>query len=435
VVDHDVVPSAAADVAHLLRRVGFGVTPADLARWTPLDRTDLIDAVLDPGTPPPAIAPAELSDPSKNEYQRWVAMTQWWFDRMATASSPLAEKLTLFWHGHLTSSAEKAPAVAMFEQNQLFRSAGLGSSRELFQAASIQPAMLLYLDNFRNRKGAPNENFARESLELFTIGVNRYTQDDVVAVARAWTGFGLTSDRTAFLYDGNRHDTGTKTVFGITRRWTGPEVIDEVLRGSQRVTAARFLATRLWSFLAYPEPEPEVVAAVADAYLAADLSVRALVRAILHRPEFWSAKARGALVRSPVEYVVAAMRATGLPSSVARPEWWLADMGQRPFYPPNVSGWRPNGSWISSTSMWGKARFASYLRWEARKAGVLEGTGALTVSEAVTRALRTYGVHAPSARTREALEAFVRAERAGTKWAEQANLSYCTLLSPDFQLA
>jgi uncharacterized protein (DUF1800 family) len=430
------LPTSAADVDHLLRRVGFGVTQADLARFQPLDRPALIDAVLDTSAAPAVVRPPELRATDIDDYQKWVVATLWWIDRMRTTPAPVAEKLALFWHGHLVSSVDKADPLAMFNQIDLFRSAGLGRFPDLAKRVAVDPAMLLYLDNHRNRVGSPNENFARESLELFLLGVHRYTQADVVAAARAWTGHGLDASRTAYVFHAAQHDTGQKTFLGVTKNWDGPDIIDHILTGLTRVDAARHLAAKLWAFLAYPNPEPAVVAAVADVYLAGGLSVRSLVRAILERPEFWSARARRALVRTPIEYVVASLRATGVPATAARPDWYLRRMGQQPFAPPNVSGWRQNGYWINSSTLWAKADYAGHLRWKARDAGVLPtASPAVSAATAVQRAFDLFGVVSPSPRTRSALEAFVTAERATSRWAEQPNLILSTLLTPDFQLA
>lgn len=199
----------------------------------------------------------------------------------------------------------------------------------------------------------------RESMELFTLGVNQYPQDDVVASARAWTGHGLESTVTRYVFTTKHHDYGQKTFFGITQDWDGPDILDEILTGVKKSTVAAFLANKLWSFLAYPNPEPEVSAAITADFLASEnLDITALLRSILNQPQFWSAEARAGLVRSPTEFVVAAMRDAGLASAVAKPQNYLANMGQELFYPPNVAGWMGDGHWISSAAFWARAGFA-----------------------------------------------------------------------------
>jgi uncharacterized protein (DUF1800 family) len=431
------VPTSPAAVAHLLRRSGFGGTPAEVAELARLDITEIVDRVVDPSAPHALPDPPSIDDKEVGGWERYVAMSTAWLDRMRTApvGPALVEKMALFWHGHFCSSLDKVGHRAMWDQNQLFRVAGLGRFRDLAQAVAVGPAMLRYLDNDRNVKGSPNENFARESMELFTLGVNQYSQDDVVAAARAWTGHSFNKEGH-YVFNANRHDFGTKTLFGITKAWNGPEVLDEVLLGSKQAISARFLATKLWSFFAYPNPAPAVVDGITEAYVQADLSIAALLKAIFLRKEFYGRAATGALVRSPVEYAVTAMKGTGLTCAQAHPEWWLEAMGQRPFYPPNVSGWRANGYWISASAQWGKTAFAGYVRWQAaEQTAVLRATQSLEAGDAVRAALAQFGVAQPSRSTVAAMETWLRGERASSRWAERPNLIMLALLSPEVQLS
>lgn len=430
------MPTSKADVAHLLRRAGFGGTPAEIAALTPYDLPQVVDRVLDTTAAPAVTAPAELADPNLAEWEKAVRVMWWWYDRMTTSPTPIVEKMSLFWHGHFCSSVDKVgSAAAMFQQVRLFHTDGLGGFADLCRKVALGPAMLLYLDNAYNVAGSPNENFARELMELFTLGVNQYTQDDVVASARAWTGHGLSSDSTRYVFHRDLHDGGQKTFFGRTRNWNGPEIVDEIVGGQKRRTAARFLATKLWTFLAHPNPDPAVVDAVTADYLAGGYQVKALLRSIFLHPQFWSEQARTGLVRSPTELVVAALKSTGLRAKTAHPEWWAHDMGQALLYPPNVSGWRPNGYWISSSALWARAGFARYLTWQAREKGVLKGSERFTPDAAVQRAFDVFGVDRPSATTRTALVDWVTAERAARGWAEVPNLITLSMLTPDFQLA
>jgi uncharacterized protein (DUF1800 family) len=429
------MPTPTGDVAHLLRRAGFGGSPTQIATLAKLDIRAIVDVVLGPNLDPPAVPPAGLGA-TDNGYQQWVAMTQWWFDRMAATTTPLVEKLTLFWHGHLCSAIGKVEhPKLMWDQQQLFRTKGLGRVEDLVQAVAVDPAMLRYLDNDQNRVGAPNENFARELMELFTLGVNQYTQEDVVASARAWTGYGRNKDTGAFQYRPQQHDVGLKTFFGITKPWTGPEIITEILTGSKAPIAARFLAAKLWSFLAYPDPETPVLDAITKPFLASGLDVRTLVKTIFLRPEFYSTKAKRGLVRSPIEYIVATMRGTRLPAAVAHPEWFVEAMGQVPFDPPNVSGWRPNAYWISSSATWAKAQYANYLRWKVNDTPLLEGVQSKSPSESVQSFLTQFGIDNAGPQTRAALVRYVERERATDRWAERPNLFFLTMLTPELQLA
>jgi uncharacterized protein (DUF1800 family) len=430
------VPTSKADVAHLLRRAGFGGTPAEIAALTPYDRDEVVERVLDTTAAPPVDTPADLTSPDLADWEKAIRVMWWWYDRMATSPTPIVEKMSLFWHGHFCSSIEKVGrAETMFQQVRLFHTDGLGSFPSLCRKVALGPAMLLYLDNAYNVAGSPNENFARELMELFTLGVNQYTQDDVVASARAWTGHGLSDDLTRYVFHRDRHDGGQKTFFGRTRNWDGPQVVDEIVTGRKKRVAAAFLATKLWTFLAYPGPEPAVVDAVVADYLAGGYEVKRLLRSIFLHPQFWSEQARTGLVRSPTEVIVAALKATGIRAKSAHPEWWAHDMGQALLYPPNVSGWRPNAYWISSTALWARAGFARYLTWQAWEKGVLKGSERHAPADAVQRAFDVFGVDRPSTTTRQALVDWVVAERTAHGWAEVPNLITLSMLTPDFQLA
>jgi uncharacterized protein (DUF1800 family) len=305
----------------------------------------------------------------------------------------------------------------------------------LAQAVSVQPAMLEYLDNAENVVGSPNENFARELMELFLLGLDRYTQAEVEAAARAWTGYGVDRDARQFVFRERRHDGGPKTFFGITRNWNGPQIIDELCTGAQQPVLARFIARKLFVFFAHPDPTPAVVDGLAGEFQRSGLSIRALVRAILLHDEFWSPAARTGLLRSPTEYVVTVLRATGLGAAEVNPQWWMEAMGQQLFYPPNVSGWRNNGAFVSLSAWQARASFARHVTWIARERGLLDGSEQRSVSAAVQAALDLFVVDNPSAATRAALERFVAAERAARGWAERPNLFTATALCPEVHAA
>ena len=430
------MPLARDDAAHLLRRAGFGGSAADIQALSLVDQATAVDQILTvPAGGPPAGPPSVGT--STNGYQVWVDMVHWWIDRMRTAPSPVVEKLTLFWHDHFATSMNKVTdPVDMFQQNQVFRENGLGSFRALTHAVSIDPAMILWLDNDPNTAGSPNENFARELMELFTLGVDQYTQDDVVASARAWTGHGVDSTGEVYQFHPGNHDTGMKTFFAITQNWDGPQIIDEILQGAKAGIAARFIANKVWSWFAYPNPPSSVIDAVtADFQASTDLDITALLRSIFNRPEFYSAAAKQGLLRTPTEFIVAALRATGVSAADANPEWYMDGMGQTLFYPPNVAGWHQNAYWISTSAVWARAGFARNLTWKAVTAGILAGVAQLSVHDAVQLAFDTFGIITPSVATRTDLEAWLTAERAANSGAQQANLITLTMLTPEFQLA
>ncbi|HYL51673.1 MAG TPA: DUF1800 domain-containing protein [Acidimicrobiia bacterium] len=431
-----------ADIAHLLRRAGFGGTASQIATLAAQPWATTVDQLLDFSSAPADTEPAFLTDATLQDWQREYKLRQWWLDRMATTTAPLQEKLTLFWHGHFaTANYKVTDSRLMYRQNALFRSMAAGSFRDLVQQMSLQPAMLIWLDNDPNVKGQPNENFARELMELFTLGVNQYTQADIVASARAWTGHNtLDGDRTQYHFYPDRHDTDLKTFMGVTQNWDGPDIINFLLRDdpTHKQIASRFIAQKLWSFLAYPDPDTSLVATLGDGFLAADLSITALVRAIFNHPEFLSTRARQGLVRSPAEWVVGCMRAVGITAEDANPQWWMEEMGQQLFEPPDVSGWRSNGYWLTTSRVWARANWLGYLVWQKDVQNTLGTIVGMTVAGAVQHAFDVVDIDSPSAHTRSKLEAWLTSQRGDTNaWRNWTfiNLLILVMLSPDMNLA
>ena len=430
-----------ADAAHLLRRTGFGVTPARLAEITALpDREAAIARVTDVSLAPPATgAPIDGSWIEGGQWDPWYQLCWWWMERMRTSPVPLVEKMVLFWHNHFVSGQDKLYDIGLlYTQNQMFRQHALGDYHALVQAMAIDPAMLHYLDNAQNRAGREQENFAREVMELFTMGQGHYTEADVISMARAWTGHNVTDDGRQYLFRPTRHDNGTKVLFDLpAANWDGPAALTEILRGSRAVPASRFITAKLFSYLAYPVPVTDpLVATLADGFRAADLSILALVRDILRSDAFWNPAARYALVRSPTEWFVAGMEAVGLPPDVCHPEWWMEGTGQQLFYPPNVAGWKQNSYWISTASGWARSGWASYVRWQANDAGVFAGIQSQSPAAIVTQGFERFGIVDASPTTRAALETWVaRAKSEGDAWSIAPNLVQLLLLTPDFQLA
>lgn len=438
-----------ADIAHLLRRAGFGGTAAQISTLAAQDWATTVDQLLDFSAAPVDTEPAFLTDGSLGDWEKEFALQAWWLDRMATTTTPLQEKLTFFWHGHFaTANYKVADSRLMYLQNALFRSMATAGFRDLVQQMSLQPAMLIWLDNDPNEKGHPNENFARELMELFTLGVDQYTQDDIVASARAWTGHNtLDSDRTVYHFYPERHDDDLKTFMGVTQNWDGPDIIDFILGGdaTHKAIAARFIATKMWSFFAYPNPDAGIVTDLATAFLADDLSVETLVRTLFNHPAFLSDAAKQGLVRSPVEWIVACMRAVDLSAADSNPQWWMGDMGQQLFEPPNVSGWRPNGYWLTTSRLWTRANWSRYIIWldsvsvpGTTIGDTLSDIMGLTVANAVQHAFDVLGVDNPSSHTRAKLEAWLTAQRADSNaWTNYSFINLLTLvmLSPELNLA
>jgi uncharacterized protein (DUF1800 family) len=310
-------------------------------------------------SPDPAQRAEAIKKIGKVHYQNAVALMQWWLGRMIATPAPLQEKMVLFWHGHFTSAYEGKGITAadIFQQNQLFRNFALGNVRKLTIAVSHDPAMLKYLDNRTNNAKHPNENYARELMELFTLGIGNYSEQDVRESARAFTGYTLNRD-DQFVFNERVHDSGTKTFLGRTGNFTGDDIVGIIFA---QPAASKFFATKLLEFFVYNEPEAELVDAVAALLQKNDFELAPVVSTLLRSNVFYSDRAYRALVKSPTEFVVGTYRLLGLsPESLEMPVLAaMTRMGQRLFFPPNVKGWDGGAAWINSGTLLTRANFAA----------------------------------------------------------------------------
>jgi uncharacterized protein (DUF1800 family) len=433
-----------ADAAHLLRRTEFVAKPARVAELSALASIDAaVDNVLDIAQNGNPQVPGEFTYHDENNgWEQYVGAVNWWLDAMRTRPRPLQEKMAFFWHGHFTSSWWDGVGRAdhMMHQNQLYRSQALGNFHTLTQAMAIEPAMLVYLNNADNRKGSPNQNFARELMELFTLGVGNYTEDDVEAAARAWTGHNADWPQYQYQFFPNRHDTGNKTFFGVTKNWDGPDIINEILRDNpgKRQVAARYIANKLWSFFAYPGGPAAVVDSLAATFVASNLDVRALMRALLTQPEFYSATAKQGLVRTPVDWFVALSFYTGLTPDALGVSWQGERMGQSLFNPPNVAGWKANSAWLNTSAISGRAQMARHVTWKLRDKDGFASLNTMTVPAAVDFVANYFGIAPLSATTRNALISAHQAERSAQSWASwwaPTNLLTMAMTAPEMHMA
>lgn len=374
--DHT-VPEGEA-VRRLLQRVGLGPRrdELDAARAAGFDATLaglLTVAGRDAGaatTPLPVFPPpaprARKNDPGARKEQRREAMAQsrglgvWWLDRMAAADEPFPERMAWFWHGHFATSAKKVRSPQlMAAQNETLRRLGRGDFRALAQAMIVDPAMLVWLDGRGNRVGKPNENLAREFMELFTLGVGNYTEDDVRQAARALTGWRVDPRTGAARLNPVDHDGGPKAVLGTTADYDARGLVDLLVTSP---ASPRFLAGRVWRrFVSDAPPDPATLDALVAAYGPAH-DITAMVRAAVTSPAFRSASS--VLVRQPVEWLAGALRALRLPASRVEPAALargLRDLGQTPFFPPSVGGWPAGLPWLSTAAALARVRTARAL--------------------------------------------------------------------------
>jgi uncharacterized protein (DUF1800 family) len=430
-----VLAITAAEAAHLYRRAAFGLPPSYLAGLVGQPRHHVVNSLLDFNPSAPVYPIVSSAD---SDYQQLVVIRRWWLQQMADQANPVREKLTLFWHNLLPTSYWKVPVPALLlKQNETLRNGAYGSVAGLLKAVSADPAMLIYLDNWLNKASSPNENFARELMELFTLGVdNGYVQLDVVEAARAWSGHGLDGARN-YQFSSGEHDSGSKTIFGITQNWNGPELIDEILTGARAIPSSTFLARRLWEWYAGPTTDASLISVLATELRRVNLNTREFLKFMFNRDEFYSEPYRNSLVRGPIEWAVCLLRATGLSATATEVDWALADLGQCPFEPPSVSGWKQGSAWITEAAVWKKATISSHIAWLANGAGFLQPIEEMPIEVAVQTALDYFSTPSVSAATRAALESVLRANRnpniGGS--GQRANLIRAIALTPEFQLS
>ncbi len=365
--------------AHLLRRAGFGGTPDDVSRYATLSVNDAVESLVRfPSTgsirPPDEIygigAPQPMSAMSeqppmkrakivrREARQALLALQLWWLNRMLSSQAPLQEKMTLYLHGHFTSHYTLRFPQITYNQNALFRAYALGNLRELTRQVSKDPAMLIYLNGAQNVAAHPNENYARELMELFTLGVDHYTENDVRESARAWTGWRVNHRLAQATFDPQLHDNGVKTFLGQTGNFTGDDIVNIIFA---QPACARFFAASLLSWFVYNNPESELVDGVAALLRKHDFELAPVVSTILRSNVFYSTRAYRALVKSPVEFAVGTYKVLGLPQvdEIALPA--LHEMGQELFNPPNVAGWPGGQNWLTSGTMIARQNFLTQL--------------------------------------------------------------------------
>jgi uncharacterized protein (DUF1800 family) len=432
-----------ADITHLLRRTEFVARPARVAELSALSLAQAVDNILDitPNANPQVPAGLTVYDQAHG-WQQYSDACFWWLGNMVNLPRPIQEKMTLFWHGHFTSAWFDGIGRAdhMMHQNQLYRVRGMGDLLTLTQMMAVEPAMLVYLSNNVNRKGSPNQNFARELMELFTLGVGNYSEDDVVAAARAWTGHNADWPAYAYQFVSSRHDYGNKTFFGTTKNWDGPDIINEILRDNagKRQIAARYITKKLWNFFAYPNGPAAVIDELTAVFVANNLGITPLLRAMFNHPEFYSAAAKQGLVRSPVEFVVAIGVHTGIPMTESGFSWLGERMGQSLFNPPNVAGWKANSYWLTTSAISGRAQVARGATWKLRADGGFDNLNSMSVGAALDTVANYFGVTSLSASSRAALTAAQQTERSAQKWKSwwaPTNLLTMMMLTPEFNMA
>ena len=381
-------------MAHLLRRAGFGANRDELEEYLAMGYEGAVETLLNPSDPDNM--PDDLIrryHVEQSELRDLPGSAAYWMYRMISTSCPMEEKIALFWHSLFATGYVKLnQARALLNQVDMFRRSGLGSFEELLVELSKDPAMIVWLDNNENHGSAINENFGRELLELFSMGIGNYTEDDVKECARAFTGWTLGNaeymsiraakdsiwpyGRIAWHFDYRRedHDDGEKTFLGETGRFNGEEIIAIIVK--QEATA-RFVATRLFQFFGadeVTEAGEAVIEEMMATYFSSGYQIRDMLRTLFHSGFFKSEDARFARVKGPVEMVVGAIRMAGNYQSpslgIEKVSNTMFFMGQGLLRPPTVDGWHEGAEWIDSGALVERVNFVAKELSDVRSPGV-----------------------------------------------------------------
>jgi uncharacterized protein (DUF1800 family) len=351
-------------LGHLLRRAGFGASPDERAAYQTLGIAGTTQQLLNyTAMPNPTLD--KMTQLFSFDFTNVHDLQRWWLMRMLYTTRPLEERMTLFWHGLLTSARSKVRTDMLYVQNQFLRTHALDTFPNILKGISRDPAMMIWLDLQTNRKGHANENFSRELMELFSMGVGNYTEQDVRESARAFTGYSLkyngkqvntVYNPPSYVFNSRLHDDGTKTFLGHTGTFTGDDIIDIIVA---QPAAAEYLCRRLFAWFAYEDPQPEVLQSLTKTYFATNYSVKALLQQILTSSTFYSTKAYRATVSSPTEFVVGSLRALGMITDGNTLPNLMPAMGQELFNPPNVAGWPGGANWLNSGTWLTRLNYAN----------------------------------------------------------------------------
>jgi uncharacterized protein (DUF1800 family) len=378
--------------AHLFRRAGFGATPTQITQAMAAhpDEDTAFNLAVDNLLNYEAVAEAPdqvVIDPNSQD-----SLTRWWLDRMVRTTRPLLEKMVLFWHDHFATSFDKdgIDVLKMQRQNDLLRVMAFSYFEQILNAVSRDPAMMVWLDLTLNRKRSPNENYAREVMELFSLGIGNYSENDIKEATRAFTGYTIDTSGNWTL-NASQHDATSKTVLGQTCE-SGDQVHHILVTSVQngRNVSAHFMTAKLISWFAYPvTPDDPWVTSLAPGLAANNHSFRWLVEQILKSPRFSSSQAYRGLIKSPVETAVETLRLLGaerIPNSGVLTR--LSEQGMRLFHPPDVSGWPTGAAWINASTVLSRCNMG---------ATIVNSMGKTTATEAGGPAVATLIAGQPTA--------------------------------------
>jgi uncharacterized protein (DUF1800 family) len=374
--------------AHLLNRAGFGGTPDEIETLHQAGPEAAVERLLHPPNEQENLEesrtwmePQDLrsqlrklgqlkSNPEEmrktlnameiEQRDEIIDLRNWWLGRMRSTPAPLVEKMTLFWHGHFATGMQKVRnAHWMWRQNETFRRYGLGNFKTLLHKISRDPAMMIYLDLAQSRKEHPNENWARELMELFTLGIGHYSEQDIRESARAFTGYRINLTNQQFRFEPRQQDTGRKEFLGRSGNFSGDDILNLIV---EQPACPEWISRKLCRFFVADEPSPSLVSAVADALQQSNFEMRPVLQELFQSAEFYSERVIRTQIKSPIQFLVQScklLETTLPPRALAQNA--LLQMGQLIFAPPNVKGWDGGKSWISTSTLLFRDNFANYL--------------------------------------------------------------------------
>jgi len=399
-----------AHVRRLFWRAGFGATPGEAAMWAKRGKKATLRWILHGGHGPSMVGPAPTVDGhGLDPTNVWGHDVLWWLDRMVRSQRPLVEKMTLFWHDHFATSDQETPL--MLRQNKMLRGRALGPFPSLLKAVTTDPAMQLFLSLADSDKGAPNENYARELMELFTLG-RGYSEFDIRQAAKALTGFqshwSNGGNFEGIRYSRANHDPGIKRIFHKRGRFDWHDVVRLV---TQHPAHAPFMVESLWDYFVTKPIDHRTRTKLVRLYRHHRLAIKPLVGAILAHPSLYANLDKPDMVKAPVVFLAGALRSTKRYVDTDAWAWILEEMGQYPFHPPSVAGWDWGPAWISTNTT--RARFTT-INYIVRQGEVNVVDGSTPVGLA------------PADHLSRALDA------TGHPWVSRATMSVLTQLVPRF---
>jgi len=402
------------EAAHLMRRAGFGGSPEEIQRVHQMGREAAVEAFLNPREPLDAFplpawadpktafvamrenfaerrkarmaAERDKSEAAQKEFRMQQQEAQresrrqgfegqgWWFGRLMHSQAPLREKMVLFWHDHFATSIQKVKQPALLlKQNQLFREHAFGDFKALTHAMLRDPAMMLYLDTQASVKGKPNENFAREVMELFTLGEGNYSENDIKEAARAFTGYRFDRREGEVVHVRFQWDGGEKTVFGKTGNFNGDQVIDLLF---EQEAASEYLPKKLWKYFVEDEAPEPIVKRLAETFRESGFKVESVLREIFSSRAFYDSTVVRNQIKSPIQFLIQMSRELELDELAAgHVTAAQVQLGQVLFLPPNVAGWDWGKAWINTNTLLSRYNIAGIVTKGAESVDEQEAGG------------------------------------------------------------